>query len=155
MTRVYSTFLINRAIVVEPTSLIASPSLCAHSFHFLPKPLLYSAFCLKAATLITLARDVSFPWRLSLKPGVGEYGERWFVLMMGSDEGEMTKGRKMIWDRRRGGAVRRNVADGPQIMAQMKLVQPFTLQSIINCLSVYQDDFCTLEADLQSSTVMS
>lgn len=114
---------------------------------FSPKPFLYSVFCFKAATLITLARDVSFAWRLSLKPGIGEYGERWFVLMMGGDEGEMTKGRKMISDRRRGGSVRRNGADEPQIMAQMKLIQPFTFQSIINCLSVHQEDFCMFEAD--------
>lgn len=42
MTRVYSTFLINRAIVVEPTSLIASPSFCAHFFHFLQSSPLFS-----------------------------------------------------------------------------------------------------------------
>lgn len=39
---VYSTFLIKRAIVVEPTSLIASPSFCAHFFHFLQSSPLFS-----------------------------------------------------------------------------------------------------------------
>lgn len=42
MIHVYSTFLINRAIVVEPTSLIASPSFCAHFFHFLQSSPLFS-----------------------------------------------------------------------------------------------------------------
>lgn len=102
------------------------PLLSVHISFIFSRALLYSAFCFKAATLITLAHDVSFAWRLSLQPAIGEYWERWFVLMMGGDEGEMTKGGKMIWDRRRGGAVKRNVADEPQIMAQMKLIQPFT-----------------------------
>lgn len=42
MTCVYSTFLINRAVVVEPSSLIASTSYCAHFFHFLQSPPLFS-----------------------------------------------------------------------------------------------------------------
>lgn len=41
------------------------------------------------------------------------------------------------------------MADEPQIMAQMKLVQPFTSQPIINCLSVHQDEFCILEPHLR------
>lgn len=64
------------------------PLLAAHiSFNF-SKALLYSAFCFKAPALITLAHDVSFAWRLSLRPGSGEYLERWFVLMMGGNKGE-------------------------------------------------------------------
>lgn len=68
-------------------------------------------------------------WRLSLQPAVGEYWWRWFVLMMGGDEGEMTKGGKTMRDRRRGGAVSRNADDEPQIIAQMKLFKPFYLSA--------------------------
>lgn len=141
----YSTFLINRVIVVEPTSLIAYPFSVRFFFFVFSRALLYSAFCFKAVALITLEHDVSFAWWLSLKPAIGQYWERWFVLMMGGNEGEMTKRRKMMWDRRRGGAVKRNVAAEPQIMAQMKLIQPFTFWPIINCLSVHQD-FIMLES---------
>ena len=105
--------------------------LAVHISFIFSRALFYSAFCFKAASLIILTRNVSFAWRLSLKPGIWEYEERWFVLMMGGDEGEMTKRRKMVWDRRRGGAVRRNVADEPQIMAQMKLIQPLSPLSIV------------------------
>lgn len=98
---------------------------CPCSFLSLRRSL-SSVFCFKAATLITLVCNVSFARKLSLTPGVGEYEKRWFVLMVGCNEGEKTKGRKIIRDRRRGGAVMRNVADAPRLMAQIKLVQPFT-----------------------------
>lgn len=42
MTRECSPILINRAIVVEPTSLIASPSCCALFFQFLQSSPLFS-----------------------------------------------------------------------------------------------------------------
>lgn len=70
-------------------------------------------------------------------PVLGEYGDRWFVLTTGGDGGEMMTGRKMIWDRSGGGAVRRNVAD----VAQMKLVQPLTFLLAINWWCVHQCDF--------------
>lgn len=109
--------------------------LCTFLSVSLKHSLCYSSFCFKAAALITLACHVSFAWQLSLRPCAGEYGERWFVLMMGVDEREMTKGRKMMWDRRRGRAVWKNVPDVPQIVAQIKCVQTcLTFQPIINCL---------------------
>ena len=42
MTRVHGPFLINRAIVVEPTSLIAFPSCFARFFHFQQSSALFS-----------------------------------------------------------------------------------------------------------------
>lgn len=113
MIYVYNTFLIYWTIVVELIPVIASAFSLHISVFFSSAALLYSAFCFKAMTLITLAQDVSFAWRLSLKPAIREYRERWFVLMMGGNEGEMMKRRKMMWDSRRGGAVMRNVADEP------------------------------------------
>lgn len=101
-------------------------------------------FCLKAATLITLARDACFAQRLLLTPSSGGYWDWWFVLMMGDNEGEMMKGRKTIWDRMKAGAVKENVADEPQITAQMKLIQPFTYQLIFNWL-LFNQEFCFSE----------
>lgn len=48
MTHVYTTFLINRVIVVEPTSLIACPPFCAYFFHFLPNSLPFSLLSLSS-----------------------------------------------------------------------------------------------------------
>lgn len=154
MTRVYGTFLINRAIVVEPTSLIASPFFCTDFFHFLqsstPFSLLFQSshfnYFSPRCELCMTAFAQACHW--------GIWGE-----MICINDGwwwrRMTKGQKMIWDRMRGGAVGRNVVDEPQIMAQMKLGQPFTFQPIISCLSVHKDDFCILETDPQSCTVTS
>lgn len=76
MIHVYSTFLINRVIVVEPTSLIASLFFPAHnSFIFSTAPR-DCAFCFKAVALITLEHDVGFALWLSLKPAIGQYWER-------------------------------------------------------------------------------
>lgn len=79
MNHVYGVFLINRAIVVEPTSLIASRLVSVHiPFIFsraLPPP--ESAFCFKAAALITLASDVgSLHDGFRCQRAVGEYRQR-------------------------------------------------------------------------------
>ena len=148
MTRVYSPFLIKWAIVVEPASLITLPSRCARFFSFSPKLSSTQPFCFKASTLITLACAVSFAWRLSLRPGAGEYGERWFVLMMGGDEGETTKGGTMTWDRRGGGVCLEErgwwAPDHGSNEARPSFL-PFSLLAFF--VYVHQGDLCTLESD--------
>lgn len=79
MIHVYGIFLINRAIVVEPTSLIAFRLVSVHvPFIFsraLPSP--ESAFCFKAAALITLASDVGSPHDgFRRQPAVREFRQR-------------------------------------------------------------------------------
>lgn len=79
MIHVYGIFLINRAIVVEPTSLIAFRLVSVHvPFIFsqaLPSP--ESAFCFKAVALITLASDVGSPHDgFRRQPAVREFRQR-------------------------------------------------------------------------------
>lgn len=148
MTRVYSTFLISRFIVVEHTSLIASPFLL-HSF---------LSFSLSSPQVILLFQSSHFnyfsPW-CELCMTAFAQARHWGILaemicINDGNEGEMTKDRRMIWDRKKEGPVRKNVADETQIGAQMKLIQPFAFQPSINCLYLHQDDFTLMESDLHS-----
>lgn len=147
MIHVYGVFLISRAIVVEPTSLIAFRLLSVHiRFIFsraLPPPEL--AFCFKGAALITLASDAGSPHDGShCQPAGGEYRRWWFVLMMGGNGGgDDEKRQNDMRQEERRSCQRECGWRAPDHCSNEALRNLFTFRAVINCLSVPLNNFIT------------